>query len=85
MNKLYKYIQESCLKLTDDDKKYLLILDNEYKNLILRVRGEYNEKDIINMDEEFDKFMDAYRKGEKYYPILKTHECKSAESHIVDD
>lgn len=85
MIKLYKYVQDSYLKLTDDDKKYLLILDEEYKNLILRVRDEYNEKDITNIDEEFDKFMDARRKNEKYYPILKTHECKYAESHIVDD
>lgn len=85
MNKLYKYIQESYLKLTDDDKKHLLILDEEYKNLILRVRNEYNEKDIINIEEEFDKFMAARQKNEKYYPILKTHECKYDESHIVDD
>ena len=85
MNKLYKYMQESYLKLTDNDKKYLLALDDEYKNLILRVRNEYNEKDIINIDEEFDKFMDARRKNKKYYPVLKTHECKYNESHIVND
>lgn len=90
MNSLYNYIRDkkisnSYLKLNENDKKYLLELDNEYKDLILRVRNEYNEKDIINIDEEFKKFMDARDKGKKYYPILKTGKCKYAESNIVND
>ena len=36
--------------LSDADKSMLLQLDREYGDLILRVRDEYNEKDILNMD-----------------------------------
>lgn len=91
MNSLYNYIkhfenkQKSYLKLNAKDKEYLLELDNEFKDLIYRVRSEYNEKDIINLDEEFDKFMEARNKGKKYYPLLKTSKCKYKESNIISD
>lgn len=92
MNNLYSYINNAIntsgtahLKLSEKDKKHLLDLDDEYKELMSRVRSEYNEKDITNLDDELDKFLRARKYGRKYYPILKTSECKYEESHIIDD
>lgn len=87
MISLYKYINNiyNPMILSDADKSMLLQLDREYGDLILRVRDEYNEKDILNMDSEMKKFLDAYYNGEKYFPILKTNTCKYETSHIVDD
>lgn len=88
MNNLYDYIYKyssCCLKLNRKDKKYLLTLDEEYGELMSRVRSEYNEKDIENLDDELDRFMKMKKRGKKYYPILQTSKCGYDKSHLIDD
>lgn len=68
MESLYNYI---TFKLSDEDKQKLLELDKEYGELTIMYRHDWNTKDVSNIDEEFEKFMSARKKGEKYFPQLK--------------
>ena len=73
---LEKLSNKNRLKLSKEDKEKLLSLDKEYNNLIKRSREGFNEKDVLNLDEEMDKFFKYKKEGKKYYPNLKLNECK---------
>ena len=81
MISLKKYLNNNYLKLNDDQLKKLLDLDSRYNTLILE-RRKFNEKDILNLNEEMDKFFENYEKGIKYYPQLKLGECKYCDKLI---
>lgn len=73
LNKYIKQVSSSSMKmkLNHEEKKKLLELDKEYGELVLMYRNDFNTKDISNMDSEFEKFMEARKKGEKYFPQIK--------------
>ena len=73
LNKYIKQISSSSMKmkLNHEEKKKLLELDKEYGELVLMYRNDFNTKDVANMDSEFEKFMRARNKGEKYFPKIK--------------
>lgn len=71
------------LKLNKDDKETLLKLDQEYGDLIAMYRADRNWKDVLNIDEEREKFLNARERGIKYYPLLKMHPNKFSENNIL--
>lgn len=59
------------MKLTKEQKEKLLKLDAEYGELVMMYRKDWNNKDVANMDEEFEKFIRARKRGIKYFPYIK--------------
>jgi len=69
-----KKINESAdndMVMSDEDKLRLLELDARYHTVIELFRDAYVAPTVTNIRGEFDKFMDARSKGEKYYPQLE--------------
>lgn len=73
MKDIVTFINEGLenIRLSDTDKKRLLMLDKEYGDIVDTFRHDRNDKDVLNMDEEFDKFMAARNRGMKYFPHIK--------------
>lgn len=71
------------IELDNFNKLRLLELDKEYGALMELYRKDRNWKDPLNIDSEMDKFMDAKKNGEKYYPIFKFEECKFTTDNIL--
>lgn len=82
---LYKYLDNRIcsMKLTKEQKEKLLALDKEYGDLIYMYRKDRNWKDVLNVEEEYEKFIKARERGVKYYPQLKMHENKFSEDGIL--
>jgi hypothetical protein len=78
MRELYNILTESKKNfiLSPEDKAKLIRLDKRYNTLIMKVRNDFNEKDVKNLDEEREKFFEARKKGEKYFPIFDLGEMK---------
>jgi hypothetical protein len=78
MRGLYNILTESKKNfiLSSEDKAKLIRLDKRYNTLIMKVRNDFNEKDVKNLDEEREKFFEARKKGEKYFPIFDLGEMK---------
>ena len=81
MTNLYTYIK---YRLSDKDKKYLIELDKEFGEVMNMFRNDRNYNDIVNIEDECSKFIDARRKGEKYIPMFKMHPNKFSENHILE-
>lgn len=64
-------IEHGKLEMDSKKKKKLLELDEEYGKLVMMYRHDYNTKDVKNLDKEFEKFIEARKNGEKYFPKLK--------------
>lgn len=62
---------DTYFKLDDNDKEYLLKLDKEYGKLAFLFRKTFRAKNVMNTDEEYRKFIEARRVGEKYFPKLE--------------
>lgn len=72
MNSLYKHIvNEIPLKLNEEQRNRLLELDAEYGKLYKEWWYKWDRTDCKNLQEEFDKFIKARNRGEKYYPQLQ--------------
>jgi len=67
----YIFESKSIYKLDPDTKSKLLQLDEKYHKLIERFRTRYVAQTVENIREEFDKFMNAKKLGQKYYPQLE--------------
>lgn len=70
-NCIFESLEYGRLEMDPKKKKRLLELDEEYGKLFMMYRNDWNTKDVKNLDKEFDKFMKARDKGEKYFPKLK--------------
>ncbi len=71
MKSLHQYIYDSELTLSDKDKQKLLHLDKKYGELYKEFWYKWDRTDCKNLKEEFDKFIKARERGEKYYPQLQ--------------
>lgn len=84
MKTLNEYVRSSYFKLSDTDKAKLLRLDKEYGVLVMMYRKDWNNKDVANMDEECEKFLDARNRGEKYFPQIElVSPCRFSEDGIL--
>ena len=73
MINLYNYLDNRIckMKLNKEQKEKLLALDKEYGELVMMYRNDLNTKDIDNIEEEFEKFINARKRGLKYFPQIK--------------
>lgn len=80
MKTILEYIKESyedILKLSNEEIQELLDLDLEYGKLMLISRYEIVAREILNVDEEWEKFEEIHVKaGEKYFPTIEHKELK---------
>lgn len=80
MKSLFQYIKESyndILKLSNEEIQELLDLDLEYGKLMLISRYEVVAREILNADEEWEKFEQIHIvDGQEYYPVIKHKEMK---------
>ena len=56
-----QYLKEKYFKLSKKDKEYLLELDKKYGELAILFRKEYRAKNVMNLDSEFEKFIEHKR------------------------
>ena len=73
-----QYLKEKYFKLSEKDKEYLLELDKKYGELAIIFRKEFRAKNVMNLDDEFDKFIEHKRVGEKYFPKLELEQIESS-------
>ena len=68
-----EYILESnsIFKMDNETKAKLLKLDEKYHRLIDRFRNKYSAQSVENIKEEYEKFMNAKKNGQKYFPKLE--------------
>lgn len=72
MKSLFNYINENTIhKLSRSERKILLSIDREYKELYTEYWNKWYDSGVTNQRGEFKKFMDARKNGEKYYPQLQ--------------
>lgn len=78
MNTLYNILigTQKNFRLSKKDISKLLRLDKQYNDLMMKVRNDFNEKDVKNLDEEREKFFAARKKGERYFPVFDLGEMK---------
>ena len=75
--------QTNPLKLNKADKSELIKLDAEFGDVICTYRKDRNWKDVLNLEEEYEKFINARSRGIKYYPQLKMHPNKFSENGLL--
>ena len=73
-----RYLKEKYFKLNKKDKEYLLELDKKYGELSIIFRNVFRAKNVVNIDDEFDKFITHKKKGEKYFPKLKLEQIETS-------
>ena len=73
-----QYLKEKYFKLSKKDKEYLLELDKKYGELAIFFRKEFRAKNVMNLDDEFDKFIEHKKVGEKYFPKLELEQIESS-------
>ena len=73
-----QYLREKYFKLSKKDKEYLLELDKKYGELAIIFRKEFRAKNVMNLDAEFDKFIEHKKVGEKYFPKLELEKIDSS-------
>lgn len=86
MKSLSTYINNSFdpMHLTKAQKERLLALDKEYGDLVFMYRKDWNTKDVTNLDEECEKFLDCRKRGIKYFPYIHLKGgCKFNEDGIL--
>lgn len=64
----YRIALSNNLILSPEDKSRLLELDKQYGKLYKEFWFKWDRTDTKNLESEFKKFLDARKRGEKYYP-----------------
>lgn len=75
---LDQYLKEKYFKLKKADKEYLLELDKKYGELAIIFRKEFRAKNVMNLEDEFEKFIEHKKVGEKYFPKLDLEQIESS-------
>ena len=73
----YLLESNSIFKMDNEAKEKLLKLDEKYHRLIDKFRNKYSAQSVENLREEYEKFMNAKKNGQKYFPKL---EIKNSEA-----
>lgn len=73
-----QYLKDKYFKLSKKDKVYLLELDKKYGELAIIFRKEFRARNVMNLDDEFDKFIDHKKVGKKYFPKLELEKIESS-------
>ena len=73
-----QYLKDKYFKLNEKDKEYLLELDKKYGELAIIFRKEFRAKNVMNLDAEFEKFIEHKKVGEKYFPKLDLEQIESS-------
>lgn len=71
------------LRLSEAEKQRLLTLDKQYGDLCNEFWTEWDRTDCKNLDEEFEKFMDAHKNGQKYFPQLELVKDNLTEDWLI--
>ena len=73
-----QYLKEKYFKLSKADKEYLLELDKKYGKLAILFRQKFRAKNVMNLDDEFNKFIEHKNVGKKYFPKLELEKIESS-------
>ena len=73
-----QYLRDKYFKLSEKDKEYLLELDRKYGELAIIFRKEFRAKNVMNLEDEFNKFIEHKKVGEKYFPKLDLEQIESS-------
>jgi|694.fasta_scaffold15843_14 hypothetical protein len=71
------------LKMSGEDIDQLIKLDRDFDR-VRELRKTSYMKEILNLDEERDKFFAALEKGEVYNPVFKHHAQPYDQNHMVE-
>lgn len=72
MKPLYTYLTNDTVhKLSKSERKKLLEIDSLYRELYTDYWNKWYDSGVINQKQEFKKFIDAKKNGDKYYPQLE--------------
>lgn len=84
MISLSKYLNNTKLKLSKYDKDKLVALDKLFWE-VAQLYHDDKPRYVTNIDEEFDKFIKAYKSGIKYFPKLQFEtDCKYDTDGVID-
>ena len=81
INNSFRYTADYKLKPTE--KRQLLTLDKEYGKLFREFWKKWTRVECTNYMKEWDKFIKAKKKGEKYWPQLKLAKDELNEDFLV--
>ena len=89
MGSLKNFIMESLadnmMKLSPSNKRKLIELDKEFNRLSNLRRDDYDGKAVLNVDSEWERFMEEKKHGEKYFPVLKMNKNQYDTDDIIPD
>ena len=73
MKSLSTYIDNriGLMKLSETQKEQLIEMDKEYGKLFFLYKKVCNRNSILNLDSEREKFLEARKRGVKYFPVLE--------------
>jgi len=73
----------SSLKMTQEDLKRLFVLDKEFDR-VRELRKTSYMKEILNLDTEREKFLEALQEGKKYNPVFRHHSQPYSQNGLVE-
>lgn len=84
MISLSKYLNNTKFKLSKYDKDKLIALDKLFWE-VAQLYHDDKPRYVTNIDEEFDKFIKAYKSGVKYFPKLQFEtDCKYDTDGVIN-
>lgn len=85
MKNFKDYLIESLnnMKMKEKDVEKLLKLDREYGEIFDTFRHDRNDKDVLNLEEECEKFLNARKNGIKYFPYIELEPHKFATDGLL--
>lgn len=84
MISLSKYLNNTKFKLSEYDKDKLVALDKLFWE-VAQLYHDDKPRYVTNIDEEFEKFIKAYKSGVKYFPKLQFEtDCKYDTDGVIN-